>query len=232
MLDKLIGFAEKISPLSPYIGMAGSLAGSLFSAKQSQASANRQMAFQSGQTGTGYQRAMADMKRAGLNPMLAAKLGPAASGSGAMAKIPDYGQTIASAENLRQQAPVRKAEAVLKEMQSKVADMQMYEIDERINKLQQEVKNLGLDFDLKGLEIRSKRLAVAMDEALMEKGGSVYMANKRPVLNTFLTSIATGAETLVDVLKKGFEGASAAGKRLAPEIKKGKQYIVEILSGE
>ena len=94
MLSKVLGFAEKISPLNPYIGMAGSLAGSLFSAKQSQASANKQMAFQASQTGTGYQRAMADMKRAGLNPMLAAKLGPAASGSGAMASIPDYGQAV------------------------------------------------------------------------------------------------------------------------------------------
>lgn len=93
-LSKVLGFAEKIAPLNPYIGMAGSLAGSLFSAKQSQASANQQMAFQASQTGTGYQRAMADMKRAGLNPMLAAKLGPAAAGSGAMASIPDYGQAV------------------------------------------------------------------------------------------------------------------------------------------
>jgi hypothetical protein len=228
LLSSITGFAEKLAPINPYL----SLAGSLFSAKQSQSSADKMMQFQASQTGTGYQRAMADMKRAGLNPMLVAKLGPAASGSGVMAKIPDYGQTIASAENLRQQAPVRKAESVLNETQAKVADMQMYEIDARINKLQQEVKNLGLDFDLKGLDVRSKRLAVAMDEALMEKGGSVYMANKRPILNTILTSVATGAETLVDVLRKGFEGASAAGKRLAPEIEKGKRYIVEILSGE
>jgi hypothetical protein len=94
LLSSITGFAEKIAPLNPYIGMAGSLAGSLFSAKQSQASADKQMAFQASQTGTGYERAMADMKRAGLNPMLAAKLGPAASGSGAMASIPDYGQAV------------------------------------------------------------------------------------------------------------------------------------------
>ena len=94
LLSSITGFAEKLAPLNPLIGVAGSLAGSLFSAKQSQASADKQMAFQASQTGTGYERAMADMKRAGLNPMLAAKLGPAASGSGAMANIPDYGQAV------------------------------------------------------------------------------------------------------------------------------------------
>jgi len=89
--------------------------GSRQSARMSQASAREQMAFQAGQTGTGYQRAIADMKRAGLNPMLAAKLGPAASGSGAMAQIPDFGTAVqrgiqggqlASASRLQEQQVV------------------------------------------------------------------------------------------------------------------------------
>lgn len=47
--------------------------------------AQRQMDFQADQTGTSYQRAVADMKAAGLNPMLAYSQGGAASGSGAQA---------------------------------------------------------------------------------------------------------------------------------------------------
>lgn len=230
--------------MDPMSAILGSVATGLFnqrsankSMQYSSAQAARQMAFQDEQSRTQYQRAVADMKKAGLNPMLAAKLGgnaamSGAMGSGAQATMPDLGNTINNAVNLRQMAPVRKAEAVLKETQARVGEMQMYEIDARIQKLQQEVKNLGIDFDLKSLDVRQKKLIVAMDEALMEKGGSVYLANKSPVLNTILTSVATGAETLVDILGKGFEAASASGKRVAPEIQKAKKIIVEILSGD
>lgn len=49
--------------------------------------AQRQMDFQADQTGTSYQRAVADMKAAGLNPMLAYSQGGAASGGGAQASM-------------------------------------------------------------------------------------------------------------------------------------------------
>ena len=107
--------------------------GSRQSARMSQASAREQMAFQAEQTGTGYQRAIADMKKAGLNPMLAAKLGPAASGSGAMAQIPDFGTAVqrgiqggqlASASRLQEQ------QAVLTEFKA-----EGQQIDNEINRL-------------------------------------------------------------------------------------------------
>lgn len=47
------------------------------------AAAAKQMDFQAAQTGSSYQRGVADMKAAGLNPMLAYSQGGAASGSGA-----------------------------------------------------------------------------------------------------------------------------------------------------
>ena len=124
--------------MGPVLGAAlisGGLSylGSRQSARMSQASAREQMAFQAEQTGTGYQRAMADMKRAGLNPMLAAKLGPAASGSGAMAQIPDFGTAVqrgiqggqlASASRLQEQ------QAVLTEFKA-----EGQQIDNEINRL-------------------------------------------------------------------------------------------------
>lgn len=49
--------------------------------------ADKQMAFQERMSNTGYQRAMDDMKKAGLNPMLAFSQGPASAPTGAMATL-------------------------------------------------------------------------------------------------------------------------------------------------
>lgn len=61
--------------------------------------ASRQMDFQEAMSNTAYQRSMADMKKAGLNPILAAKLGGASTPPGAMANIQDtLGPAVTSAQ--------------------------------------------------------------------------------------------------------------------------------------
>jgi hypothetical protein len=191
MLSKLVGFAEKIAPLNPYIGMAGSLAGSLFSAKQSQASADKQMAFQASQTGTGYQRAMADMKRAGLNPMLAAKLGAAASGSGAMASIPDYGQAIQRGASAAQSAA-------------------------SIGKINQEIKNLGLDEVAKGLDNESKGLLVKFEKSLTDEAYKLY---KMPILK-FLAEALDAPGVVAEIADSELvSGAKAIGSAVINPVK-------------
>nr|QJB20122.1 MAG: DNA pilot protein [Microvirus sp.] len=68
-------------------------------ANQTNASmAQQQMAFQAEQSGTAYQRAMADMEAAGINPMLSAIRGGAQAGGGAMATMQnDLGEGANSA---------------------------------------------------------------------------------------------------------------------------------------
>ena len=81
MFDK-IGKALGLSGGDPVFSAAASLAGGLFRNKEAQKASARQMAFQEEMSNTSYQRGMEDMKKAGLNPILAGKMGGASTPTG------------------------------------------------------------------------------------------------------------------------------------------------------
>lgn len=71
----------------------GSILSGVFNARQAAKNRNFQLYMAS----TAYQRSMIDMRKAGLNPILAYKQGGAATPSGATATTPDIGRAPASA---------------------------------------------------------------------------------------------------------------------------------------
>lgn len=82
-------------------GGLGLFGGVLANAQNAQ-QAKKQMEFQAGMSNTSWQRGVADMKAAGINPMLAFQQGGASTPTGAMAKMDNaIGQGISSALAMR-----------------------------------------------------------------------------------------------------------------------------------
>jgi len=128
---------EPLSPIVPWASAAASLYGGLSRNQQQTQAASAQQAFQQEMSGTAYQRAMADMKAAGLNPMLAAKLGGASTPSGAM---PNLFDAFTPAMQTYQQVFSAESQASLQRSQE-------VQVLAAADKITEEIKNIPFEGD-------------------------------------------------------------------------------------
>ena len=115
--------------MDPTIGAALiSSVGGLFKQKADAASSAKQMAFQERMSNTAHQRQMADLRRAGINPMLSAKLGGASTPTGSQYQATNIGAEAvkgglagAQTATAKQQALIAKSNADISHVEAQVA---------------------------------------------------------------------------------------------------------------
>jgi predicted TIM-barrel enzyme len=87
-------------PIGAIASAGADLLGSYLTNKTNKKISQRQMAFQERMSNTAYQRSMADMQQAGLNPILAGKLGGASTPGGASIAASPYKADYANVANV------------------------------------------------------------------------------------------------------------------------------------
>jgi len=148
LLDTIGSVAKTVggvfSPIAPIIGGALSYFGGKEQNVASAQAAQKQMDFQREASDTSYQRQIADLKAAGINPMLVAKLGGASTPAGAMPQYVNPGAAGAQAFSAAQSSGAAAQQAQTSE---NLSEPQMANVRAMTAKITEEIKNVPLEGD-------------------------------------------------------------------------------------
>lgn len=174
------------------ISAGGGILGTMLSNQASSAQAQRQMDFQERMSSTAHQREMADLKAAGLNPILTALGSGSSTPSGAQGSVGDLGAGISTGVNT-----AMGIRSMSKDLDLKDAQIDNIHDDSTL-KAQQQGKTIAesrnLQEETKGKVLQNKLTAETLPSLVKKAKATGDWAQ----VNEFMNAMKTGSSTAKD----------------------------------